>query len=122
MRLHGAYVSEIEIQRLVKYVSQFKVEKKEDSIFKLAEGKEKHIEKDEEYDELFDNAVRIIVRTGNASISMLQRRLRIGHSRAARLIDLMEREGIVGPFEGSKSREVLWKPEDLPVIEEEYDN
>ncbi|MBN2384054.1 DNA translocase FtsK 4TM domain-containing protein [bacterium] len=120
VRLHGAFVSEIEVQRLVQYVSQFKIMKKEESIFKIVDKKEDDGQKHEVDDDLFDQAVQIIVQSGNASISMLQRRLRIGHSRAARLIDLMEREGVVGPFEGSKSREVLWKPEDLPMLEEDH--
>ena len=58
-------------------------------------------------DELFDEAVRFVVQAGQASTSMLQRRFRIGFSRAGRLIDMMERDGIVGPAEGSKSREIL---------------
>lgn len=59
-------------------------------------------------DELFEDAVRLVIDTQNASISMLQRRFRIGYSRAARLIDIMEQKGIVGPYQGSKPREVLW--------------
>lgn len=58
-------------------------------------------------DEFFDEAVRMVLETGQASVSMLQRRLRLGYTRAARLIDAMEEEGIVGPFRGSKSREIL---------------
>ena len=58
-------------------------------------------------DELYDDAVEVIVNTGMASVSMLQRRLKLGYSRAARLVDQMEEDGIVGPFQGSKPREVL---------------
>ena len=61
----------------------------------------------EEEDELFDEAVEIVVSSGQASVSMLQRRLKLGYSRAARLVDQMEERGIVGPFEGSKPRQVL---------------
>ena len=58
-------------------------------------------------DEFFDEAVQMVLDTGHASVSMLQRRLRLGYTRAARLIDSMEEEGIVGPFRGSKPREIL---------------
>ncbi|MBC7217284.1 MAG: DNA translocase FtsK 4TM domain-containing protein [Candidatus Caldatribacterium sp.] len=66
-------------------------------------------EEDSEEDELYEEAVRIVVETGKASTSLLQRRLRIGFNRAARLIERMEREGIVGPYEGSKPRKVIAK-------------
>ena len=58
-------------------------------------------------DELFSAAVEVILETGQASVSMLQRRLKLGYSRAARLVDQMEERGIVGPFEGSKPRQLL---------------
>ena len=60
-------------------------------------------------DDLYEQAVRFIVESGHASISLLQRRLRVGHARAARLIDMMEQDGILGPPQGSKPREVLVK-------------
>ena len=61
----------------------------------------------DETDDLFDDAVRVVLDTGQASISMVQRRLRVGYTRAARLIDMMELKGIVGPHTGSKAREIL---------------
>src|SRR5687767_8680076 len=61
----------------------------------------------DERDELFDEAVRFVVSSGQASTSMLQRRFRIGFSRAVRLVDVMERDGIIGPADGSKPREIL---------------
>ncbi|MEN3183541.1 MAG: DNA translocase FtsK 4TM domain-containing protein [Atribacterota bacterium] len=66
-------------------------------------------QEDDAYDELYEEAVRIVLETGKASTSLLQRRLRIGFNRAARLIERMEREGIVGPYEGSKPRKVIAK-------------
>ena len=60
-----------------------------------------------DYDEMLPNAIEVVVDTGMASVSMLQRRLKLGYSRAARLVDQMEEKGIVGPFEGSKPRQVL---------------
>jgi len=63
--------------------------------------------KDEEYDERYDDAVALITKTRQASISSIQRHLRIGYNRAARIIEVMEREGIVGPSDGAKPRDVL---------------
>ena len=64
---------------------------------------------DTEYDERYDEAVAIVAEAGQASISMIQRRLRIGYNRAARMIETMEKEGVVGPQDGAKPREVLVK-------------
>ena len=74
----------------------------------------------EELDQLFPDAVELVVRTGQASISLLQRRFRIGYTRAARLIDDLERRGVVGPHEGSKPREVVITPEQALKMYEEY--
>ena len=68
-------------------------------------------------DELFEDAVRLVLEFGKASTSLLQRRLRIGYGRAAHLIDMMERDGIVGPADGSKPREILKPPDWLNQIE-----
>ena len=62
---------------------------------------------DGEYDELIDAAAEVVVETGQASVSMLQRRLKLGYARAARVVDQLEEKGIVGPFEGSKPRQLL---------------
>ncbi len=69
--------------------------------------KEKTEEDESEYDEKYDEAVEIVTQTGQASISMLQRRLRVGYNRSARMIEVMEKEGVVGPSDGSKPRDVL---------------
>jgi len=71
-----------------------------------------------EHDELFEDAVRLVIEFGKASTSLLQRRLRIGYGRAAHLIDLMERDGIVGAADGPKPREVLKRPDWLSEVEE----
>ena len=73
---------------------------------------------DEENDPLYNDAVRLVVEFGKASTSLLQRRLRIGYGRAAHLIDLMERDGIVGAADGPKPREVLKRPNWLSEVEE----
>ncbi len=69
-------------------------------------------------DELFQDAVKLVLEFGKASTSLLQRRLRIGYGRAAHLIDLMERDGIVGPADGPKPREILKRPDWLSEVEE----
>ncbi|HFB83965.1 MAG TPA: DNA translocase FtsK, partial [Thermodesulfatator sp.] len=107
-RIHGAFVSEKEVKRVVEFLkSQGPPEYKEDILAQIdvpeGAGEEDDLFEDEKYDE----AVEIVIRTGQASISMLQRRLRIGYNRAARLIERMEKEGIVGPSDGVKPRPVL---------------
>ena len=79
---------------------------------------EEEEEDSSELDEVYEEAVRLVVESGKASTSLLQRRLRLGYGRAARLIDLMERDGIVGAPDGSKPREVLKRPDWL----QEFDN
>ena len=73
---------------------------------------------DEEHDELYHDAVKLVIEFGKASTSLLQRRLRIGYGRAAHLIDLMEKDGIVGAADGPKPREVLKRPDWLSEVEE----
>ena len=77
---------------------------------------------EEENDELFEDAVRLVLEFGKASTSLLQRRLRVGYGRAAHLIDLMERDGIVGAADGPKPREVLKRPDWIDEVEQPCDN
>jgi len=72
----------------------------------------------DENDELYQDAVRIVLEYGKASTSLLQRRLRVGYGRAAHLIDLMERDGIVGAADGPKPRELLKRPDWLSEVED----
>ena len=81
----------------------------------VTEDKQNLVRDGEDTDELLEDAIRLVVETGQASISMLQRRFRIGYSRAARLIDMMEVRSIVGPYQGSKPREVLVARESLDI-------
>jgi S-DNA-T family DNA segregation ATPase FtsK/SpoIIIE len=104
IRLHGPYISEQETARLASFLR-----KQGKPIFnETIVAEEKTLEAVEmEKDDLYDEAARIVVSSGQASISYLQRRLRIGFSRAARLVDMMEMEGLVSPGAGGKPREVL---------------
>jgi S-DNA-T family DNA segregation ATPase FtsK/SpoIIIE len=106
IRVQGAFLSDEEVEAVVNYViSQQKAQYQEDMI--PQDSSETH---DDVEDELFEQAVQLVVEMQTASVSMLQRRFRIGYTRAARLIDAMEARGIVGPYEGSKPREVLISP------------
>lgn len=105
IRVQGAFLSDSEVEAVVTYSSkQAEAEFKEDLVPELDEDSG---QSEEPLDELFDQAVQIVVDAKQASVSLLQRRMRIGYTRAARLIDQMEAKGIVGPYEGSKPREVL---------------
>ena len=106
IRVQGAFVSDQEVEKVVQFVrGQGSADYREDLI--PENGDAAGPEEEEPLDELFDRAVRIVLEAKQASVSLLQRRLRIGYTRAARLIDAMEARGIVGPYEGSKPREVL---------------
>jgi len=125
-RLHGAFISDEEIKGLTDYLrSQGAPEYQDDMLKKheaaLAKAKNRagarsaddvDGEGDEEYDELYDQAVAFVSSLKGASASMIQRKFRIGYNRAARIIEMMEREGIVGPSEGSKPRKILVQPID----------
>src|SRR3990167_2282543 len=104
-RIHGAYVSEGEIKRVVEFLKKQQKPVYVDSILK-PKVKEEAEEEGEDLDELYDQAVALVAKTRQASISMVQRRLRIGYNRAARLIEMMEKQGLVGPADGAKPREV----------------
>ncbi|MFA6522060.1 MAG: DNA translocase FtsK 4TM domain-containing protein [Patescibacteria group bacterium] len=130
-RLQGAYVSDEEIERVIKFL---KAEGEPDYNYQVTEDVRTggSVFSSEDSDPLLDEAIQIVLESGKASTSFLQRRMRIGYSRAARIIDLMEQAGVVGEGQGAKPRELLvdhWPPEgnhheadvDLPsdVIEED---
>ncbi|MDI6870264.1 MAG: DNA translocase FtsK [Bacillota bacterium] len=108
LRVQGAYITDREVEALVEF---WKRQGRPEYQADLGTN-EVRVEAETGDDELYDDAVKLVVSTGNASISMIQRRFRIGYARAARLIDMMELAGIVGPYQGSKPREVLVSPED----------
>jgi DNA segregation ATPase FtsK/SpoIIIE, S-DNA-T family len=75
---------------------------------------------DGEQDPMYEDAVRVVLELGKASTSTLQRRLRLGYGRAARILDMMQHEGIIGPPDGSKPREVLKRPDWLTEVEQQF--
>ena len=114
-RIHGAFVTEQEVKRLTAYLRKGGRPQYDDSVGKPERAAEAAEVLDR--DDLFDEAVRFVVQSGQASTSMLQRRFRIGFSRAGRLVDLMERDGIVGPADGSKPREILVAPDYYETVD-----
>jgi S-DNA-T family DNA segregation ATPase FtsK/SpoIIIE len=109
IRVHGCFVSEAEIKRVVEFVKQQAKPNYEllaQRVKEVAEAAETSNE-DSERDELYDRAVELVQMNGQASTSFLQRRLRVGYNRAARMIEMMEEDGIVAPADGAKPREVL---------------
>jgi len=105
-RIHGAYISEEEITGITDFLRKQKPPEYNEKVTETVAIDETKGD-GEDYDERYDDAVALITKTRQASISMLQRHLRIGYNRAARIIETMEREGIVGPSDGSKPRDVL---------------
>ncbi len=105
-RIHGAYLSETELTGIIEFLKQQATPEYDQSVVE-APQKESGDDEDKEYDERYDDAVALVTRTGQASISMIQRHLRIGYNRAARIVEMMESEGVVGPADGVKPREVL---------------
>ncbi len=107
-RSHGAFVSDTEVQRVVEFLKKQGKPVYDKSILEMKATDSKGDDSEEEQDERYDEAVALVAESRQASISMIQRRLRIGYNRAARIIEKMEQEGIIGPSDGtSKPREVF---------------
>ena len=118
-RIQGAFVTDEEREEVINFVKeqglanynpaiQDEIERAADKDSKKATAEDDDLEEDSgELDELFNEAVEVVLDSKQASVSMLQRRLKLGYSRAARIVDQMEEQGVVGPFEGSKPRAVL---------------
>jgi S-DNA-T family DNA segregation ATPase FtsK/SpoIIIE len=110
-RLHCSYISIPEVTRLVKFVKEQGSPSYDENIMRTLQSKTEHEwEEAGEKDALYNKALELVLLTGQASASYLQRKLRLGYARAARIIDQMEQEGVVGPSEGSKPREFLVDP------------
>ncbi len=119
--MHGAFVTETEINRVVDFwKTQAKPEY--DTSFLIAppeaDGEPADDEPMGEQDPMYEEALRVVLEMGKASTSTLQRRLRLGYGRAARILDMMHRDGIIGPPDGSKPREVLKRPEWVREVED----
>ncbi|WKV09076.1 DNA translocase FtsK 4TM domain-containing protein [Thermoanaerobacterium sp. CMT5567-10] len=113
IRVQGAFISDKEVEDIVNFLKTNTSEPKYEEIF--VEPKNS-LNKDIEEDELMNDAINVIIETGQASISMLQRRLRIGYARAARIIDQMEQKGIISGYDGSKPRQILLSEEEIKKI------
>ena len=109
VRVQGAFLSDQEVEKVVDFaIAQQKAQYQEDMIPSDIE----EVEIDEQTDDIYDEAVQLVTEMQTASVSLLQRRFRIGYSRAARIVDQMEMRGVVGPNEGSKPRQVLQSKHD----------
>jgi len=110
-RLQGAYVSEEEVALVVEHCRAQRAQELDESLLEVPEEPPEELEDDGEFDPdedpLLERAIEIVVQTQTASVSLLQRRLRVGYTRAGRLIDMLERRGIISGYEGSKPRRVL---------------
>jgi S-DNA-T family DNA segregation ATPase FtsK/SpoIIIE len=111
IRVQGAFLSDQEVEAVVNFVRTQEQANYQEELVPMVE--EQSEQPHEFEDELYDQAVQIVVEAKQASVSLLQRRMRVGYTRAARLIDSMEAKGVVGPYEGSKPREVLMSIEQL---------
>src|SRR4030095_1732629 len=109
-RLHGPYVSEREVAKLVDFLRKQGSPQFDETLLRLREESDAREEAGEEADELYGRAIEIVAESRNASISYLQRRLKVGYNRAARMIERMEHEGLVGAQDGTKGREVFVRP------------
>ena len=122
IRAQGSLVNDKEIERIVDFIKSQAEPVYDEEILK---EQQKSGFVNGEKDEFYDQAVKVIMESGQASVSILQRRLRLGYTRAARIIDMMEQEGLIGPFEGSKPRKILidreaWlEKEIMPKVSEE---
>ncbi len=122
IRVHGAFVTETEINRVVDFWKEQATPEYDQSFLVAPPADDAEPEGEEAapggQDPMYEDAVRIVLEMGKASTSTLQRRLRLGYGRAARILDTMQRDGIIGPPDGSKPREVLKRPDWLREVED----
>jgi len=117
VRLQSAFISETEVKKIVKYLAnEYKDEVPEEIAFSEESGRntifEATLDDEEDEDEFYEEARELVIEAGKASASYLQRKLRVGYARAARLLDILEDRGVIGPADGSKAREVYTTDEE----------
>lgn len=111
VRLQGAFIREEEVERVVGFLKEQNITNYDEEIIEVVQNTKELDMVDG--DELLPDAIRLVVEEGQASISLLQRRLKVGYARAARIVDEMEERGVIGGYEGSKPRKVLMTIEEL---------
>jgi S-DNA-T family DNA segregation ATPase FtsK/SpoIIIE len=111
VRIQSPFISSEEVERVTDFIYKQPGFKRVFELPSVNENRNKSYTNGGERDELFEEAARLIVRTQQGSVSLLQRRLKVGYARAARIVDELEDAGIVGPYDGSKAREVLVETE-----------
>ncbi|MCK5258806.1 MAG: DNA translocase FtsK, partial [Thermoplasmatales archaeon] len=117
-RLQGAFLSDAEIKRVVSYIKEMSDEPEYNTdIVDKPVGKTSYDYNTDDDDELLDDARNTVLQAGKASASLLQRRLKVGYARAARLLDILEAQGVVGPPQGAKPREILSNEVSSPYAE-----
>lgn len=122
IRVQGTFVSDAEVHKVIEFVKGQvdKTEYNEDVLSKIERSNVQ--EGADDTDELLPDAIDLVVNSGQASVSMLQRRFRIGYNRAARIVDMMEARGIIGPQDGSRPRQVLMTQEELAQLENDINS
>jgi S-DNA-T family DNA segregation ATPase FtsK/SpoIIIE len=127
VRMQGAYISDTEINKVVEFIKEHAQSTYDEDVVEnidKAETGNKGEGVEDEIDEMLPRAIDLVVEVGQASVSYLQRKLKLGYGRAARIVDQMERRGIVGPFEGSKPRAVLISKDEwaeMQINDPDYD-
>lgn len=115
-RLHSGFITESELNRIVAFLKKQAKPVYDESVLKDPDEERPSWEGGGERDSMFVEAVRLVLQEGQCSITLIQRRMRLGYARAARIVDMMEQEGIIGPADGSKPRDVLVGPEVLETL------
>ena len=122
IRVQGTFVSDAEVHKVIEFVKG-QVDKTEYNEDVLSKIERSNVQEDaDDTDELLPDAIDLVVSSGQASVSMLQRRFRIGYNRAARIVDMMEARGIIGPQDGSRPRQVLMTQEELAQLENDINS
>lgn len=116
LRLHGGLITEPELHRITTYIKKMAEPVYDESVLRDPEEQPESVD-EADRDEMYFRAVRTVIQEGKCSITLIQRRLQLGYARAARIVDMMEREGVVSPGEGSKPREILVGPDFVESLE-----